>query len=136
MPQVSRRKLNSETEEKIKNLFVDELTRISDKTEMASLVKRLLTESEKTMLAKRLVAFVMIEKGVPDVFICRSLYLTPETVARFRLIYSGARDKNEMVAKTIQQMSLKNELKKLMKKILIGYALPAAFGRIPRRSII
>ena len=135
MTPVSKRKLSKESEEKIKRVFLDQLAAITDKEEMASFMGRILTESEKIMLAKRLVAFVMIDKGVDDLHISQSLYLTRETVARFRLIFTAAKEKKEPVFKMIQELQIKAELKRLLKQLLVGYVLPAAFGRIPKRSI-
>lgn len=135
MTPVSKRKLTWKTEEKIKRVFLDQLAAITDKEKMASFMGRILTESEKVMLAKRLVAFVMIDRGVDDLHISQSLYLTRETVARFRLIFTSAEEKKEPVVKMIKELQLKTELKKLLKQLLTGYVLPAAFGRIPKRSI-
>lgn len=135
MTPVSKRKLSKELEERIKRVFLDQLAEITDKEKMASFMGRILTESEKVMLAKRLVAFVMIDWGVDDLHISQSLYLTRETVARFRLIFTAAKEKKELVVNMVQRLQFKTELKKLLKQLLIGYVLPATLGRIPRKGI-
>lgn len=132
MPRVSRIPLDKNIEQEIKETFLEELVGIIDKNEMTSLLERLLTDQEKIMLAKRLVSFVMIDKGIPDTQIGKMLHLTRETVIRFRLVYTGAKDKNEHVVKVIKDLQLKKKFVRLFKQFITGYALPAALGKIPK----
>jgi len=136
MTRVSKNLLSPSVEKKIKNIFLDELVKITNKYHMASFFGNLLTDSEKIMLAKRLVAFVLIDQNVPDHHISESLHLTRETVARFRLTYWRAKDKNEPVATIVRKIQHRVEFKKLLKEILTGYIIPAAFGKTPKRGLL
>jgi len=92
---LSRWQLSTQEEEKIKDVFGKKLAEITDAGEMRSMMKTLLSRSEYLMLAKRLVAFVLIEEGYPDVEIGRILHVTRATANRFRLTYRYAKEKNE-----------------------------------------
>jgi hypothetical protein len=135
MAHVSKKRLNKSALDKIQNLFLEELVRIIDKKEMGDFLGKLLTESEKIMLPKRLSAFVMIDKGIPDIRISNALNLTPETIMRYRLAYIAARDKKEPIAIIVKKVGRKTEMKELLKEILLGYVIPTMLGRIPRKGL-
>jgi len=135
MTPLSQWALSNEEEEKIKSLFLKELVRINVAKEMESLLKALLSESEYLMVAKRLVAFVLIDDGYTDVQISKTLHVTRATANRFRLIYQHAQEKSDVVVAIVQKVKASNALKQVLKDILFKYALPAALGKIPKRSI-
>jgi hypothetical protein len=135
MPHVSRKSLSDTAKRRIQNILLEEFVRINNKDEMAELFRKLLTESEKIMLPKRLTAFVMIDKGIPDAKISESLLLTPETVMRYRLKYLSSKEKSEPIVKIVKDIGFKEEMKKLLKEILRGYVIPALGGRIPRKGL-
>ena len=135
MPHVSKKSLSESALNKIQNLFLEELVRITDKGEMGEFLGKLLTDSEKIMLPKRLAAFVMIDKEVPDLRISSALNLTTETVMRYRLIYSVAKERKEPIGKIVHYIGLKSEMKRLLKELLVGYLIPAMGGRIPKKGL-
>jgi hypothetical protein len=135
MPRVSKRTLSETALRRIQGLLLDEFVRIDDKKEMAELFRKLMTESEKIMLPKRLAAFVMVDKGIPDSRICSSLFLTAETVSRYRMNYLTAKKKGNHIATIVQRVGFKQEMKVLLKEILRGYVIPALGGRIPRKGL-
>lgn len=135
MSHVSRKQLSESAQKKIQNIFLGELVRIADKQEMGAFLGKLLTESEKIMLPKRLAAFMMIDKYIPDTHICQALNLTAETVARYRLAYQLSKNQKEPIVQIVQNVSIKKEAKQLLKEILKSYVIPAMFGRIPKRNI-
>jgi len=136
MTQVSRHKLEPEDEERTISLFIDELAKITDPKELKGLLDLLLVPTEKLMLAKRMAVFVMVEHNLPDAHIAKSLHLTRVTVQKLRLTYQLAKEKDDPVVKIVQKPELKKLLMPILKKILVDYALPAAFGKIPRRPIL
>lgn len=135
MPHVFNRKLSETAIRRIQSLLVDEFVRINNKKEMTELLSKLLTESEKIMLPKRLAAFVMIDKKIPDSRICGSLFLTAETVIRYRLSFMAAKEKGDPIAKIVEKVGFKTEMKALLKEILRGYVIPAMGGRIPKKGL-
>jgi len=132
MTPVSRYKLEPENEAKVLEVFLSELSRITNNTELRSLVSLLLSESEKIMLAKRMAAYVMIEQNIPDSHISKSLHLTRITVTKLRLNYWLQKEKKDPVVKIIQNPRLSEILKPLFAKFL-KYAIPASIGIIPDR---
>lgn len=132
MTPVSRYKLDPEYETKILEVFLSELSRITDNVELRSLITLLLSESEKIMLAKRMAAYIMVEQKLPDSHISQSLHLTRITVAKLRLNYLLQKEKGDPVVKIIQNQRLVDILKPLFIKFL-KYAIPAMGGKVPGR---
>ncbi len=135
MSPLSRWSLSKDEQIKIRNLFLNELTRITDKDEMESLIKSLLSESEYFMVAKRLVAFVLVDEGYSDVEIARMLHLTRGTANKFRTIYKFSRERQDLVVKVVERVKASDVMKYILKEVLIKYALPAAFGHIPKKGL-
>ncbi|MEK7164075.1 MAG: hypothetical protein AAB768_02950 [Patescibacteria group bacterium] len=132
MTPVSRYKLDPDNEAKVLEVFLSELSRITNNIELKSLISLLLSESEKIMLAKRMAAYVMIEQNIADSHISQSLHLTRITVARLRLNYWLQKERGDPVVKIIQNPKLSEILKPLFTKFL-KYAIPASIGIIPGR---
>lgn len=132
MTPVSRVKLDSEAQEKVEGILISELCRITNTDTLLPLINNLLSESEKLMLAKRMAVFVMAEHGIPDSKISEVLHMTRVTVAKLRLSYQLSKERKDLIVETIKSESLWKELKPLLKDILFKYAIPAAFGRIPK----
>ena len=131
---LSRWQLSTQEEEKIKDVFGKKLAEITDAGEMRSMMKTLLSRSEYLMLAKRLVAFVLIEEGYPDVEIGRILHVTRATANRFRLTYRYAKEKNEPLVRIVHEVRASEVMKEILKS-LVKYAVAAAGGKIPRKGI-
>lgn len=135
MTPLSRWALTNEEEGKIKRLFLKELVRINVVKEMESLLKALLSESEYLMVAKRLVAFVLVDEGHSDMQIAGILHVTRATSTRFRMVYKHAKEKQEVVVNVVARVKGSEASKQILKDILFKYALPAALGRIPKKGI-
>jgi hypothetical protein len=119
MPRVSRRKLPEEDQEKIVELLVGELAKLTNTREFEALFGLLTTDEERVMLAKRMAVFVMTDEGIADGEIAKNLNLTRVTVQKLRLTYLLSKEKKDLVVSIIQNP--------LLKKLLKG-ALPKAFG--------
>jgi len=132
MTPVSRRKLSKATEKQIIDTFITELVKITNKKTLESFISLLLSESERIMLSKRLVTFVLVEKQVPDSQIAKALNLTTVTVAKLRFAYWLIKERKEPAQMIIQQPKLSIVIMNLLQKILTDYAIPAMRGRIPR----
>lgn len=127
--------MTKDEEERIKDIFLSELVKAVDKIEMRSLLKSLLTESEYMMISKRLVAFVLIDEEYTDVQIAKILHITRATANRFRLVYKYAQEKDEPIVKIVHKVKVSEVVKQILKDVLLKYALPAAFGRIPKKGL-
>ena len=135
MSPLSKWSLSKGEQIKIRNLFLNELVKIVDVDEMESLMKSLLSESEYFMVAKRLVAFVLVDEGYSDVEIGRMLHLTRATANKFRTIYKFSRERQDPVVKVVERVKASDVMKYILKEVLIKYALPAAFGHIPKKGL-
>jgi Trp operon repressor len=134
MTPLSRWKLEKSDEEKVKQVLVSGLTKISSEEEMKTLIAVLLTDTERLMLAKRIFAFVLIDQGMGNMEIARKIHFTPATVERLRKTYEHLDEIKKPVKKLVKQFETSEILKELMKKFLV-YASSAAFGRIPVKRI-
>ena len=97
-------------------------------------MKTLLSVSEYLMIAKRLVAFVLIEEGKTDVEIGRMLHVARAIANRFRLVYDRARDKSEPAVDVVHKIRASEVMKEII-TALLKYAMLAAGGRIPKKGI-
>ena len=82
MGYVSKRKIDPKIESVLSDQLLSFIAAAQTKREAATLATELLTETERTMLAKRLAVVVMLERGYSFQEVERSLKVTPQTVAR------------------------------------------------------
>jgi uncharacterized protein YerC len=85
MAQVSRRYIKPKVGEKIQNLLIDCIQRCSDQKTTVSFIESLLTDTEKTMLAKRIAIALMILKGVDYEKIDNTLMVSKATIWRVKI---------------------------------------------------
>lgn len=85
MPHVSRISLKKEVEEELAQVLLDSLVAIDRKELAREVVADLLTPTEKIMLAKRLLAAMLLEEGYGYSEITRTLRLTPTTVNHLKI---------------------------------------------------
>ncbi len=80
-------------------------------------MSEILTPTERTMLAKRLLLILLLRKKVPDFTIARLLQMSPSTIARFALkVESGKFLKTGIWLETHQGQ---NRLLKIVEKLLL-----------------
>ena len=85
MAQVSRRYIKPKVGEKIQNLLIDCIQRCNDQKTTVSFIESLLTDMEKTMLAKRIAIALMILKGVDYEKIDNTLMVSKATIWRVKI---------------------------------------------------
>jgi uncharacterized protein YerC len=95
MPQVSKRKLDKGLEEEMFRQFWRSLGQINDSQKSAEFFSDLLTETEKTMLAKRFTAAVLITRGKTATEIKNSIHLTYSTVGSVSSWVKNAKPKTQ-----------------------------------------
>src|SRR3989344_3848680 len=81
MPQVSRRKLPKDLEDRIKASFYEAVGVVKSDAEGALFLRDLLTPTERVMIPKRLAIAILISKGWSNSQVCRTLNVTNSTVA-------------------------------------------------------
>ena len=85
MPQVSRKPLPKNVEEKIFSVFFKSLARLSNPSDIQKFIFDLLRPVEQTMLAKRLAIAILLAKGYRYETIKEVLRVSQETIARVNL---------------------------------------------------
>lgn len=103
MPQVSRRPIKKDTEEKIRALFWETLANCQSKPHVAELLNDLLTPTENVMLSKRLAIAYLLLKGYPYDVIQSTLKVSTPTIGTVSLLLkikgTGLRKSLETVMK-------------------------------------
>lgn len=82
MPQISRRKMNGNIEQKVFSLFSEVLTNLNKKGEVESFLADLLSPTERIMLAKRLSIVLLLDRGYNYAEIGDILKVSKDTIGR------------------------------------------------------
>lgn len=101
MPQVSKRKLDKGLEEEMFRQFWRSLGQINDSQKSAEFFSDLLTETEKTMLAKRFTAAVLLSRGRSATDIKDSIHLTYSTIGSVSSWLKNAKPKTRELLNNI-----------------------------------
>lgn len=88
MSRVSKIKLNEEMQEEISEHFLYLIASLNNQKEIKSFFDEFLTKEEKVMLAKRLVLFMMLQKGYSSSFIQTALQVSYETVRSYSIQFA------------------------------------------------
>lgn len=119
MPQVSRRIIKPEVEEKIFEMFVKSFSKVSKKQDVIPFITDLFTPTERIMIAKRIaIAFLLIRGDYDQRGIARTLKVSTNTVARINLILKtqGSGYKN-LIKKLLRDEKFKKLLNDLFEML-------------------
>lgn len=91
MVRISKNPLSRETQREVMQAFIQTLARINDDSILKRFLDDLLTPTEKIMLAKRLMAAVLLQRGYSYGAVCSVLKMSKGTVNTIQreLIKSG-----------------------------------------------
>ena len=128
MPQISKRRLNKNLEEKLIETLDLALGKLS-KEETRLFLVSLLTPTERLMLAKRLGIAMFLKQGVQQSQIASMLCVTQETVARTNLLLQVKGKGYDIAFKKLLTDAFMKEFKKVFVK-LTEYSLRAATGYV------
>ncbi|NQV88143.1 MAG: hypothetical protein HQ402_01120 [Parcubacteria group bacterium] len=97
MPHISQNKLEKETYYQIQDQFINLIASTKNKNKLQSLMKGLLTYTEKIMIAKRLAIIIMLQEDITEYEICHALKISSSTVGRIadnleKGLYKGVTD--------------------------------------------
>lgn len=128
MGRVSKRKIDSEIEERIFEIFWDYLATLRDPKDIHEFLISLLSFTEQTMIAKRLAIAVLLNRGYNYEQIDQTLKVSKSTVgAIHKQILIGASG----YQKAIQRISNKENLEKFLnnvEEIAIKLSGPKSYG--------
>jgi len=114
MPRVSRSTLSKKQLEEISQHFTYLISSLRYDKEIEDFLYEFLTTEEKTMLAKRIVMFMMLEKDYPEDSIKYILHLSHETIRTYR---NSFKDKSPVFQKIIQKLIRREKTKVFFKKL-------------------
>lgn len=109
MTRISQYKLGEEASADIIDHFLSLITSLENHKESKNFFDNFFTNEEKTMLAKRLVLFMMLKKNYRPGIIQSALHVSYETVRTYSMQFTN---KNDLFQQTIQKV-LKREKSKL-----------------------
>jgi TrpR-related protein YerC/YecD len=101
MPQVSRKPLPKDTQDRLFEIFFKSLARISDPSDIQKLLFDLLSPIERTMLAKRLAIAILLAKGYSYEAIKDTIHVSQETIARVNLSLNYGGEGYKMIIQKI-----------------------------------
>lgn len=116
MPQVSRRRVAKDVEEKLVTLFQNALKDASDDNVIVSFFESLLTTTEKKMFAKRIAIAFMLIKGLDYLVIGETLKVSKQTIWTIKKDVEG----DKKYCHQIQKMLNKENLNVFWKKLDIA----------------
>lgn len=130
MPQVSRKVLPKDVEERMFKLFFDAFARISKASDIAKFLHDLLGPVKKVMLAKRLAIALLLRKGYGYESIKQTLRVSSETIARVNIALSHSGDGYRIVVDEILADKQMNEFWMKIEDILTSILPPKRSPRI------
>jgi len=86
MVNISKKKLSSETLEKIFRLFLEVMSRSLDSGEFLECANEIFSPSEKIMMAKRITIIYLLVKGIDQLTVADVLKVSTATVAKFAML--------------------------------------------------
>lgn len=129
MSQVSRHKLDNRTEKELLHTIHTVLAKMTREHDIDDFLKTFLTETERTMLAKRLAVILLLKQGFSDTEIATSLHVTRVTVSRLRFFYEARGEGFSLAFRILETEQVTDQLRSILLKTA-GYAARAAGGRV------
>ncbi len=114
MPRTSRKKLNKELEEKLKEYFSFLISSLNSREEIEGFFEDFLTTEERRMLSKRLMLHLMLENNYRLVDISCALGISNETIRTHKNLWQRG---GIIYKRIIQKLGKREITKKLWKKI-------------------
>src|SRR3990167_7341373 len=126
MPQVSRKKLPKDLEDRIKASFYEAVGAVKSDADGALFLRDLLTPTERVMIPKRLAIAILISKGWGNSEICSRLNVTNSTVASVVRTFEASEGFKTVIDK-LQKNEAWRSLWQDIESLLYRFSLP---GRV------
>jgi len=131
MPQISKRILKPEVKKDLLDSLSYTIKELKTKKDVDSFLSSALTDTERIMVAKRVLTAFLLRNNVEEKKIGDTLKLTSATITRLKMWISLRRDGFDLVFNKLEKRSRENIAKQIFYKVL-NYSIKAAFGRIPK----
>ena len=131
MPQISKRILKPEVKKDLLDSLSYTIKELKTKKDVDSFLSSALTDTERIMVAKRVLTAFLLRNNVEEKKIGDTLKLTPSTITRLKMWIDLRREGFDLVFNKLEKRSRENIAKQIFYKVL-NYSIKAAFGRAPR----
>jgi len=131
MPQVSKRKLKPQVEQDLLDSLSYIIKELKTKKEVDTFLSSALTDTEKLMIAKRVVTAFLLRNKVKEKQIGSALKLTSATITRLKMWIKLRQEGFNLVFNKLDKRSNEDLAKQILYKLL-NYTIKAAFGQTPR----
>ena len=131
MPQISKRKLKLEVKQDLLDSLSYTIKELKTKSEVDSFLSSALTDTERLMVAKRVLTAFLLKNDVEEKKIGDTLKLTSATVTRLKMWINIRREGFDLIFNKLNKFSRENIAKQIFYKIL-NYSMKAAFGQSPK----
>lgn len=118
MPRASRIEVSKSIHEEMDTNFSSLLAILVSPDDIEQFLKTFLTFEEKTMLTKRLMLHLMLEKGYSSSDIASVLRMSRETIRVHKQIWSNGEDAYKVIINKIMKREKTNQLWQKIEKIL------------------
>jgi uncharacterized protein YerC len=130
MPQVSKRKIDPKVERELLDSLSYAIKELKTKADVDQFLTAALTKNERIMIAKRVLTAYLLDNGVEEAKIGRSLKLTNSTITRFKMLIELHKDGFKIMFSKLQKKDAEDIGKQVLLRLL-KYASSAAFGKTP-----
>lgn len=134
MPQISKRKLDQVVKKDVLNSFSYTIKELKTKKEVDEFLSSVLTDTERLMIAKRVLAAFLLRNNVEEKKIGSALKLTSATITRLKMWVNLRHDGFDLVFNKLEK-KIRGDITKQIFYGFLNYALNAAFGRTPKIKI-
>lgn len=131
MTQISKRVLDKGVKEDLFDSLYSSLGNLKSNDKVKLFLETTLTETERIMIAKRLVAAFLIRHNVEQNEISNLLKLTPATISKFRMFIKLNSSGFDLIFNELEKRKNQKLTKQILFKIL-NYAIRAASGDVQR----
>jgi len=101
MAQISLRKIHGDHWQKMSKRLLDLMSEEMSDKEVEVLLNGLLTETERVMLVKRLMVWVLINSGWSVPKVCEVLKLSTATVYKFKVWFESNKELDEILSRLL-----------------------------------
>ncbi len=131
MPQISKRKLKLQVEQDLLDSLSYTIKELKTKKDVDMFLSSALTDTEKLMIAKRVVTAFLLKNKVEEKKIGNTLKLTAATITRLKMWINLKQEGFNLVFNKLEKRSKEDFAKQIFYKIL-DYSIKAAFGQSPK----
>ena len=114
MPRASKRRVNKKLIKELSEQLADLIASLKSHEYISNFLDTFLTDEEKIMISKRLMLYILLEKGLSTTQITNTLNISPQTVSTHRKNWAKSRNPYRII---MRKMGERNKTSGVWKKI-------------------